>query len=129
LQALSLAVLLRCWSVSTGATRAYLVCYTSAAAAALAWQRVGTASYARWLEVPAALLALFSLGLGQGWLQVRRLIAADAALPLDSLSAAEPDASPAGAFAATASHALLLLFASGTVGMAALTFNLRMRIR
>lgn len=77
--------------------------------------------------MPAALLGLLSFGLGLGWLQTRRL--------LDEISAhwvhLPHDAGQGGGAEALdlARHAALLAFASGAVGMCALAFSLRTRVR
>ena len=88
--------------------------------ASIAWRRAHPESFSQWREAPAALLSLFSFGLGPGWLQTRRR--------LDDFD--PPQCTYSGAtLAGIATHVSLLLFASGAMGMAAMALSLRVRLR
>ena len=86
----------------------------------IAWRQAHPESFCRWREAPAALLSLFSFGLGLGWLQARRL--------LNDFAPSHGKDSGA-ALAGIAAHVLLLLFVSSAMGMALMALSLRLRLR
>jgi len=97
----------------------------------MAWQRLRHASYCRWREAAAALLCLTSLGMGLGPIAVARLLEEQAVAEADNGSQAAGSwlAQALLVAAATARHAALLLFASGSAVIASLLLSLRMRVR
>jgi len=133
MQVLALWWLACCWRTSTPAIRSYQAAYACLAAACIAWRRLSAASYVQWREAMACLLSLTSLGLGLGLVATCRLLdepAAAAAAAGGGLSVEKAGPSDLLSLVlATAWHVVLLLFASGAVGMAALALSLRVRLR
>ncbi|PRW50829.1 non-ribosomal peptide synthetase [Chlorella sorokiniana] len=116
--------LLCCWSSAPPLTLAWLAAYCTGAAVTVVWLFVRPASFARWREVPAVLLGVFSTGLGLHWAQLERLI--------DGFHTSGPVLSADGTSSATAGqilrHAGTLLAASGAIHLAVIALSLRTRL-
>eukprot|EP00887_Chlorella_sp_A99_P005531 scaffold1.g5531.t1 len=104
----------RCWHLLCRAGSTWLLVSAGVAAADIAWRLCYPRSYARWRELPAALLRLNSFAPPAAWLLMRRL--------LDD--GARSGGTPCWGIAA---HATRLLFASGAAKMALLALTLRVR--
>lgn len=89
-------------------------------------QELAPVSFARWREVPAALLTLSSCGLGLGWILMRLLLTLFA-VPFEA-GAGSQDGGVASEALTLAVHVALLLFASGAVWMALVSLSMRMRL-
>lgn len=112
LQAFSVIILYRCWSLLTPGTLTWVLASLATALADIAWRCGWPGSYTRWRELPAALLCLNAFGPAAAWLLMRRLL--------------DDHASAVGGFWGCAAR---LLFASGAAKMAANALSLRVRLR
>ncbi|KAL4431145.1 hypothetical protein ABPG75_006401 [Micractinium tetrahymenae] len=94
----------------------------------MTWQRLAApASYARWRDLPAALLRLSSFGLGLGWQLTARLLN-DNSVPAEWGDHSVTPRQLLSKVAGVAGHLSVLLFASGAASMLISQLSMRMRV-